>query len=54
MPKDMIITTVSNFEKIKLIKIQLIGMWQKAMMKFAKLVTILGLYVGASTETRFG
>ncbi|KAG9286097.1 hypothetical protein G9A89_022774 [Geosiphon pyriformis] len=36
-PKDMIIVTVSKFGKIKSIKIQLIGMWQKAMVEFAKL-----------------
>ncbi|KAG9290827.1 hypothetical protein G9A89_010976 [Geosiphon pyriformis] len=37
MPKDMIITTVSEFGKIKSIKIQLIGMWQKAVVEFAEL-----------------
>ncbi|KAG9287946.1 hypothetical protein G9A89_017541 [Geosiphon pyriformis] len=35
--KDMIVTAVSEFGEIKSIKIQLIGMWQKAMMEFAKL-----------------
>ncbi|KAG9298667.1 hypothetical protein G9A89_012735 [Geosiphon pyriformis] len=35
--KDIIITIVSEFGEIKLIKIQLIGMWQKAVMEFAKL-----------------
>ncbi|KAG9292713.1 hypothetical protein G9A89_008301 [Geosiphon pyriformis] len=37
MSKDMIITTVSEFGEIKSIKIQLIGMWQKAVVEFAKL-----------------
>ncbi|KAG9300917.1 hypothetical protein G9A89_004975 [Geosiphon pyriformis] len=37
MPKDMIITTVSEFGEIKSIKIQLIGMWQKAVVEFAEL-----------------
>ncbi|KAG9302711.1 hypothetical protein G9A89_005185 [Geosiphon pyriformis] len=36
-PKNMIIVTVSEFGKIKSIKIQLIGMWQKAVMEFAEL-----------------
>ncbi|KAG9291350.1 hypothetical protein G9A89_003454 [Geosiphon pyriformis] len=36
-PKDMIIATVSEFGEIKLIKIQLIGMWQKAVVEFAEL-----------------
>ncbi|KAG9301647.1 hypothetical protein G9A89_016717 [Geosiphon pyriformis] len=35
--KDMIITAVSEFGKIKLIKIQLIGMWQKAVIEFVEL-----------------
>ncbi|KAG9301395.1 hypothetical protein G9A89_018067 [Geosiphon pyriformis] len=37
MPKNMIIATVSEFGQIKSIKIQLIGMWQKAVVEFAKL-----------------
>ncbi|KAG9288303.1 hypothetical protein G9A89_021334 [Geosiphon pyriformis] len=37
MPKEMIITAVSEFGNIKSIKIQLIGMWQKAVVKFAEL-----------------
>ncbi|KAG9291852.1 hypothetical protein G9A89_012137 [Geosiphon pyriformis] len=37
MPRDMIVTTVSEFGQIKSIKIQLIRMWQKTMMEFAKL-----------------
>ncbi|KAG9297584.1 hypothetical protein G9A89_007659 [Geosiphon pyriformis] len=37
MPKDMIITAVFKFGKIKSIKIQLIGMWQKAVVEFAEL-----------------
>ncbi|KAG9303368.1 hypothetical protein G9A89_013694 [Geosiphon pyriformis] len=36
-PKDMIITAVSKFGKIKSIKIQLIRIWQKAMVEFAEL-----------------
>ncbi|KAG9292780.1 hypothetical protein G9A89_006341 [Geosiphon pyriformis] len=36
-PKDIIITVVSKFREIKLIKIQLIGMWQKAVVEFVKL-----------------
>ncbi|KAG9300820.1 hypothetical protein G9A89_003169 [Geosiphon pyriformis] len=35
-PKDMIIAAVSEFGEIKSIKIQLIGMWQKAVVEFAK------------------
>ncbi|KAG9304897.1 hypothetical protein G9A89_010759 [Geosiphon pyriformis] len=35
--KDIIIAVVSEFGKIRLIKIQLIGMWQKAVMEFAEL-----------------
>ncbi|KAG9284419.1 hypothetical protein G9A89_023676 [Geosiphon pyriformis] len=34
--KKMIITTVAEFENIKSIKIQLIGMWQKAVVEFAE------------------
>ncbi|KAG9299531.1 hypothetical protein G9A89_020702 [Geosiphon pyriformis] len=36
MPKDMIITAVTKFGEIKSIKIQLIGMWQKAIVEFAE------------------
>ncbi|KAG9297380.1 hypothetical protein G9A89_009464 [Geosiphon pyriformis] len=36
-PKDIIVTAVSEFGEIKLIKIQLIGMWQKAIMEFVEL-----------------
>ncbi|KAG9304904.1 hypothetical protein G9A89_010766 [Geosiphon pyriformis] len=36
-PKNMIIAAVSKFGEIKSIKIQLIGIWQKAVMEFAKL-----------------
>ncbi|KAG9306514.1 hypothetical protein G9A89_004711 [Geosiphon pyriformis] len=35
MPKDMIIAIVSEFGIIKSIKIQLVGMWQKTVVKFA-------------------
>ncbi|KAG9290476.1 hypothetical protein G9A89_002451 [Geosiphon pyriformis] len=35
-PKDMIVTAVSEFGEIKSIRIQLIGMWQKAVVEFAK------------------
>ncbi|KAG9296075.1 hypothetical protein G9A89_011927 [Geosiphon pyriformis] len=35
--KEIIVTVVAEFGEIKLIKIQLIGMWQKAVVKFAKL-----------------
>ncbi|KAG9291583.1 hypothetical protein G9A89_022002 [Geosiphon pyriformis] len=37
MPKNMIITAVSEFGEIKSIKIQLIGIWQKAVIEFAEL-----------------
>ncbi|KAG9302815.1 hypothetical protein G9A89_009592 [Geosiphon pyriformis] len=37
MPKNIIVTTVSEFGEIKSIKIQLIGMWQKTVVKFAEL-----------------
>ncbi|KAG9291576.1 hypothetical protein G9A89_021995 [Geosiphon pyriformis] len=37
MPKNMIVATVSEFGKIKSIKIQLIGMWQKTVVEFAKM-----------------
>ncbi|KAG9299260.1 hypothetical protein G9A89_013908 [Geosiphon pyriformis] len=36
-PKDMIIAAVSEFGIIKSIKIQLVGMWQKAVVEFADL-----------------
>ncbi|KAG9304070.1 hypothetical protein G9A89_005980 [Geosiphon pyriformis] len=36
MPKDMIITTITKFSEIKSIRIQLIGMWQKAVVEFVK------------------
>ncbi|KAG9294658.1 hypothetical protein G9A89_008137 [Geosiphon pyriformis] len=36
MPKDMIITTVAKFGENKSICIQLVGLWQKAVVKFAK------------------
>ncbi|KAG9300374.1 hypothetical protein G9A89_009998 [Geosiphon pyriformis] len=36
-PKNIIVTVVFEFEEIKSIKIQLIGMWQKAIVKFAEL-----------------
>ncbi|KAG9307479.1 hypothetical protein G9A89_017309 [Geosiphon pyriformis] len=36
-PKKMIIAAISEFGDIKLIKIQLIGMWQKAVIKSTKL-----------------
>ncbi|KAG9291343.1 hypothetical protein G9A89_003447 [Geosiphon pyriformis] len=35
-PKEMIIATVSEFGQIKSIKIQLVGIWQKAVVEFAK------------------
>ncbi|KAG9300077.1 hypothetical protein G9A89_018354 [Geosiphon pyriformis] len=35
-PKEMIVAAVSTFEEIKFIKIQLIGMWQKAVVEFAE------------------
>ncbi|KAG9304363.1 hypothetical protein G9A89_019925 [Geosiphon pyriformis] len=35
--KNMIVATVSEFGEIKLIKIQLIGIWQKAVVEFAEL-----------------
>ncbi|KAG9303436.1 hypothetical protein G9A89_013762 [Geosiphon pyriformis] len=37
MPKEIIVATVSEFKKIKSIKIQLIGLWQKAVVEFAEL-----------------
>ncbi|KAG9293020.1 hypothetical protein G9A89_016382 [Geosiphon pyriformis] len=36
-PKDMIVTAVFKFGEIKSIKIQLIGMWQKAVVEFTEL-----------------
>ncbi|KAG9297559.1 hypothetical protein G9A89_007634 [Geosiphon pyriformis] len=36
-PKEMIVAALAEFGKIKLIKIQLIGLWQKAVVKFAEL-----------------
>ncbi|KAG9303968.1 hypothetical protein G9A89_005878 [Geosiphon pyriformis] len=36
-PKEMIVTAVAKFGEIKSIKIQLIGMWQKAVVEFAEL-----------------
>ncbi|KAG9304771.1 hypothetical protein G9A89_016801 [Geosiphon pyriformis] len=35
-PKKMIIATLTEFGKIKLIKVQLIGLWQKAVIEFAE------------------
>ncbi|KAG9294564.1 hypothetical protein G9A89_008675 [Geosiphon pyriformis] len=35
-PKEIIVTAVTKFGEIKLIRIQLIGMWQKTMVEFAK------------------
>ncbi|KAG9289020.1 hypothetical protein G9A89_015569 [Geosiphon pyriformis] len=43
MPKEMIVTTVFKFGKIKSIKIQLIGLWQKAVVKFAELEQAVSL-----------
>ncbi|KAG9297317.1 hypothetical protein G9A89_002006 [Geosiphon pyriformis] len=36
MPKNMIVTAVTEFGKIKLIRIQLIRMWQKTVVKFTE------------------
>ncbi|KAG9294427.1 hypothetical protein G9A89_001932 [Geosiphon pyriformis] len=36
MPKEMIITTVSEYGQIVSIKVQLIGLWQKAVVEFAE------------------
>ncbi|KAG9284425.1 hypothetical protein G9A89_023682 [Geosiphon pyriformis] len=36
-PKDMIVAAISEFGEIKSVKIQLIGMWQKAVVEFAEL-----------------
>ncbi|KAG9289136.1 hypothetical protein G9A89_022445 [Geosiphon pyriformis] len=43
MPKKMIVTAVSKFGEIKSIKIQLIGLWQKAVMEFAELEQTVSL-----------
>ncbi|KAG9303341.1 hypothetical protein G9A89_013667 [Geosiphon pyriformis] len=43
MPKEMIITTVSKFGQIKSIKIQLIGLWQKAVVEFTELEQAVSL-----------
>ncbi|KAG9291417.1 hypothetical protein G9A89_021835 [Geosiphon pyriformis] len=43
MPKEMIIAAVSEFGEIKSIKIQLIGLWQKAVMEFAELEQAVSL-----------
>ncbi|KAG9302832.1 hypothetical protein G9A89_009609 [Geosiphon pyriformis] len=37
IPKDMIVTTVFEFEEIVSIKIQLIGMWQKTIVEFVEI-----------------
>ncbi|KAG9293947.1 hypothetical protein G9A89_019285 [Geosiphon pyriformis] len=37
MPKEMIVTALAEFGEIKLIKIQLIGLWQKIVIEFAEL-----------------
>ncbi|KAG9287634.1 hypothetical protein G9A89_023984 [Geosiphon pyriformis] len=39
MPKEIIVTALAEFGEIKLIKIQLIGLWQKAVVEFAKLAS---------------
>ncbi|KAG9307583.1 hypothetical protein G9A89_023148 [Geosiphon pyriformis] len=44
-PKEMIVTTVSEFGQIKSIKIQLIGLWQKTVVEFAKLKQAVSLAV---------
>ncbi|KAG9302157.1 hypothetical protein G9A89_020591 [Geosiphon pyriformis] len=36
MPKEIIIATVSEFGQVVLIRLQLIGLWQKAMVEFAE------------------
>ncbi|KAG9295041.1 hypothetical protein G9A89_017835 [Geosiphon pyriformis] len=43
MLKEMIVATVSEFGEIKLIKIQLIGLWQKAVVEFAELEQAVSL-----------
>ncbi|KAG9305537.1 hypothetical protein G9A89_003600 [Geosiphon pyriformis] len=43
MPKKMIIATVAEFEEIKLIKIQLIGLWQKTVVEFTELEQAVSL-----------
>ncbi|KAG9291994.1 hypothetical protein G9A89_017893 [Geosiphon pyriformis] len=42
-PKEMIVTAVSKFGEIKLIKIQLIGLWQKTVVEFAELEQAVSL-----------
>ncbi|KAG9306301.1 hypothetical protein G9A89_018184 [Geosiphon pyriformis] len=42
-PKEMIVTAVSKFGEIKSIKIQLIGLWQKTVVEFAKLEQAVSL-----------
>ncbi|KAG9303415.1 hypothetical protein G9A89_013741 [Geosiphon pyriformis] len=37
MPKEMIVTAVSEFGQVVSIQLQLIGLWQKAVVEFAKL-----------------
>ncbi|KAG9290640.1 hypothetical protein G9A89_011603 [Geosiphon pyriformis] len=37
MPKDMIIAAVAEFGEIKSIHVQLVGLWQKTVVEFAKL-----------------
>ncbi|KAG9296027.1 hypothetical protein G9A89_011879 [Geosiphon pyriformis] len=39
-PKEIIVTAVSTFGEIKSIKIQLISMWQKAVVKFAESIHV--------------
>ncbi|KAG9297347.1 hypothetical protein G9A89_004009 [Geosiphon pyriformis] len=43
MPKEMIVTAVSEFGEIKSIKIQLIGLWQKAIVEFTELEQAVSL-----------
>ncbi|KAG9289140.1 hypothetical protein G9A89_022449 [Geosiphon pyriformis] len=43
MPKEIIVATVSKFGKIKSIKIQLIGLWQKAVVEFTELEQAVSL-----------
>ncbi|KAG9300792.1 hypothetical protein G9A89_023590 [Geosiphon pyriformis] len=45
MPKKMIVAAVSEFGEIKSIKIQLIGLWQKAVVEFAELEQAVSLAV---------
>ncbi|KAG9305913.1 hypothetical protein G9A89_016566 [Geosiphon pyriformis] len=42
-PKEMIVAAVSKFGEIKSIKIQLIGLWQKAVVEFAELEQAVSL-----------